>query len=132
MKQEVDELTEYDKFFFQVQADSNLDRGPFLHYKVVDLLKRTKRTIMFREIVSQMKDIVEKDTIRHHIQILEGLRIQKNRILSFIDESAMKRTLVWEESFWIFWKSVRCLNPTSTSVILCHMDENCFFAIRIR
>ena len=77
MKQEVDELTEYDKFFFQVQADPHLDRGPFLHYKVVDLLKRTKGTITFREIASQMKDIVDKDTIRRHMQSLEGFRMQK-------------------------------------------------------
>ena len=102
MKYEFDELTEHDKFIFQIKVDQNLDRGPFLHNKVVDFLKRTKRTILFREIVSQMTDIVEKDMIRHHIQSLEGLRMQKNRILFFIDESAMKRRLVWEESFWIF------------------------------
>ena len=44
----------------------------------------------------------------------------------------MKRRVVGGESFWIFWKSVRCFNPTSTIVILCHMDEKCFFAIRTR
>jgi len=26
----------------------------------------------------------------------------------------MKRRVVWGESFWIFWKSVRCFNSTST------------------
>ena len=132
MKQEFDELTEHDKFCFQVQADTNLDRGPFLHDEVVDLLKRTKGTITFREIASQMKDIVDKDTIRRHMQSLEGFRMWKNRILSFVDESAMKRGLVWGESFWTFWKSVRCLNLTSTIAILCHMDEKCFVAIRTR
>ena len=132
MKQEFDELTEHDKFCVQVQANTNLDRGPFLHDEVVDLLKRTKGTIMLREIASQMKDIVDKDTIRRHMQSLEGFRMWKNRILSFVDESAMKRGLVWGESFWTFWKSVRCLNLTSTIAILCHMDEKCFVAIRTR
>ena len=66
------------------------------------------------------------------MQSLEGFRMRKNRILPFVDESAMKRRVVWGESFWIFWKSVRCFNPTSTIVILCHMDEKWFFAIRTR
>ena len=77
MKQEFDELIEHDKFCFQVQADTNLDRGPIPHDEVVDLLKRTKGTITFREVVLQMKDIVDKYTIRRHMQSLEGFRMQK-------------------------------------------------------
>ena len=52
LKQDFDELTEHDKFYFQVQADKNLDRGPFLHSEICDLLKRTKGTITCREIAS--------------------------------------------------------------------------------
>ena len=37
-------------FFLQVQAGTNLDRGPFLHDKVVDLLKRISGTVTFRKI----------------------------------------------------------------------------------
>ena len=77
MKQEFVELTKHDKFYFQVQADINLDRGPFLHDEVVDLLKRTKGTITFRDIASQMRVVADKDTIRCHMQSSEGFRMRK-------------------------------------------------------
>ena len=53
-----------------MQVDTTLDRGPSLHDEIVDLLKRTKGTIIFCEIVSQMKDTLDKDTIRRHMQSL--------------------------------------------------------------
>ena len=70
--------------------------------------------------------------MRTHVQSLDGFKVRTNRILPFLDISAKDRRVVWGETFWQFWKSVRALKPDKNVVVLCHMDEKWFYAIRTR
>ena len=98
----------------------------------MDLLKKTNGRITWGEIASQMRDIVDKCTIRTHVQSLDGFRVRKNRILPYLDQSAKDRRVVWAQTFWMFWKCISALDPEKYVVVLCHMDEKWFYAIRTR
>ena len=76
--------------------------------------------------------IVSTSTIFRHLHLQEGFTMRKDRVLPHLDAAAKLCWVVWACQFWLFWKSVRAIPPSKVKVVLIHMDEKWFYAVRAR
>ena len=80
----------------------------------------------------QLGGIVSQNTIRKWLKSQKGFYLRKDRVLPSLDSAAKLRRLVWCHSFWLFWHSVKYIPIEKAIMILVHMDEKWFYAVRTR
>lgn len=80
----------------------------------------------------QLNNIVSPNTIRVWLKSQEGFKLRRNRILPALDAAAKLQRLQWTHSFWLFWLSATLIPVEKAIMVLCHMDEKWFYAVRTR
>lgn len=91
LRNEFNALNDDKKCTYEMLAEANLARAPFLHDKIMELLHKTNSTISYNEIASQMRDIVSIEAVRRHVIRLEGFKVRKTIILPYLDENIKRR-----------------------------------------
>ena len=132
LKDEFEHLPLEQKFIYEMKANAALARGPYLHDELISLIKKVNGMITFDECSNQLNDIVTKQTVRTYMRSLEGYRMRKTRLLPALDSMAKSRRVVWAQVFWMFWKCMCAINSAATILVLVHMDEKWYFAIKTR
>ena len=132
LKDEFKHLPLEEKFIYEMQSNAALARGPYLHDELISLVKKVNGMITFEECANQLNEIVTKQTVRTYMLSLEGYRMRKTRLLPALDLMAKLRRVVWAQTFWMFWKCMCAINSDATILVLVHMDEKWYFAIKTR
>ena len=132
LKAEYESLPDNDKYAHSIMAQCDLERAEFLWDELKDLLFKTKGKISYRCMSAQLGNIVSHNTVRLWIKRQGGFRIRKDRILPSLDPAAKARRIVFAHSFWLFWKSARLIPIEKAIMVLIHMDEKWFYAVRAR
>ena len=132
IRNEFDNLPEYDLDVLKLQAERDLERSVHLKDELEALLLKSKGKLSYQEMANQLGNLISASTIRSYLQTRPTFRIRKDRILPHLDKAAKIRRVIWAESFWLFWKSARCCNPKKVRFVLIHMDEKWFFAVKSR
>ena len=131
LKQQYNQLPQNEKQFYENEATINIQRSATLWDELKDLLLKTKGKISFTAMANHLR-IVSTSTIFRHLHLQEGFTMRKDRVLPHLDAAAKLRRVVWACQFWLFWKSVRAIPPSKVKVVLIHMDEKWFYAVRAR
>ena len=127
LKDEFDHLLLDQKFIYEMKANAALVRGPYLHDKLISLVKKVNGMITFNKCANQLNYIVTKQTVQTYMKSLEGYRMRKTRLLPALDLMAKSRRVVWAQVFWMFWKCMCAINFAATILVLVHMDEKVIF-----
>ena len=113
-------------------AQRDLVRSRSLWGELCDILLKSKGKVSYATLANHLSNIVDKTTIMRHLKDQEGFTTRKDRILPSLDKSAKVRPVKWAETFWMFWKCVKCCPPSRVKFVLVHMDEKWFYAIVTR
>ena len=88
--------------------------------------------ITFKQIADHLGNIVSTNTIRKFLKSKDGFHMRKDRILPHLDNQAKARRYEWAQTFWLFWTLARHIPTSKARLVLIHMDEKWFYAIRAR
>ena len=127
-----DELTDDQKTSYDVLAEQRLDRSRHLWEDLKDILIKTKGRISYREMESQLGNIVNHVSIMNFLKSQEGFTMRKDRIFPSLDLAAKERRVKWAQKWWTFWKCVTSIPTDKALVVNVHMDEKWFYAVRAR
>ena len=125
-------MNSHDKRYYELTALKKLERSRHLKDELTDMLKKTKEKIAYEEMTRQLGNIVSDEGIRKYLQSLKDFSIRKERILSHLSSTVKCRRAKWEETFWLFWKSVKAVQTTKNRLVLVHMDEKWFYVVRFQ
>ena len=127
-----EELSVEQKRSYEVLAQRQLDRSRYLWEDLKKVLLKTKGKISFRELENQLDNIVSHQTIMNFLNTQEGFTLKKDRIIPSLDLNAKERRVEWAETWWTFWKCVKCIPTDKAIVVNIHMDEKWFYAVKAR
>ena len=132
LKLEFEALDQETKHSLGVMAQRDLVRSRSLWGELCDILLKSKGKVSYAVLANHLSNIVDKTTIMRTLKDQEGFRTRKDRILPHLDKAAQLRRVKWAETFWMFWKCVKCCPPSKVIFVLVHMDEKWFYAIVTR
>ena len=129
-----DKLNEEQKKNLEMFADRDLEESRSLWDRLSYYMRdKTKGKIPYKCIAAHLDNKLSINTIRHHMLKQHGYLTRRDRVLPHLNKRTMAKHYMWCKNFWLFWKSVCCItNPRKTVVVLVHMDEKWFYAIRCR
>ena len=132
IKNGFDNLDNNELAAYEILAERDRSRAVHLWDELKDLLLKTKGKISYKTMRQQLGSIVSENTIRKWLKRQDGFRLRRDRILPSLDAAAKLRRLVWTHSFWLFWLSARLIPIEKAIMVVCHMDEKWFYAVRTR
>jgi len=132
LKDNYDKLDNETKHSLDVMAQRDLVRSRSLWGELCDILLKSKGKVSYEKLANHLSNIVDKTTIMRHLKDQEGFTTRKDRILPSLDKAAQERRVKWAETFWMFWKCVKCCPSSKVKFVLVHMDEKWFYAIVTR
>ena len=130
--QEYQSLSDNEKHAYELMAERDLERSTSLWDEIKDVLKKTKGRVTFKQIADHLGNIVSTNTIRKFLKSKDGFHMRKDRILPHLDTQAKTRRYEWAQTFWLFWTLARHIPSSRAKLVLIHMDEKWFYAIRTR
>ena len=129
---EFQSLSDDEKEAYRLMAERDLERSTCLWDEIKDVLKKTKGRITYKQIADHLGNIVSTNTIRKFLMSKDGFHMRKDRILPHLDNQAKARQYEWAQTFWLFWTLARHIPSRKAKLVLIHMDEKWFYAIRTR
>ena len=131
LQHEYDALTICEKNIFENKASINLQRSAHLWEELKDFLLMTKGKVSFITMSNHL-EIASYNAIRNFFIQQDRWDMRKDIILPHLDHAAKERRLQWTCDWWMFWKSVRTIPVQKAAIVLVHMDEKWFYAVRTR
>lgn len=131
LKSKFDLLPEDVRVAYEQRAQQNLLRGPYLHQELCDILLSTKGKLSYESMAMKLGDIVSQNTVRLHIQSLDGFCHRKSRLLPHLSEACRKKRVIHCETFWVFWESAKVVSA-QIRYIYAMKDEKWFFVVVTR
>ena len=134
IRDEWNDMSDNERLPFVQEANDHLRRAIHLQENIGDVLKRTRGSITWRQLETQLQGIntnapiISYQTIRRHIMSLEGSCYRKNRFQPSLSRAQKQKRFDWCKSFWFFWNAARNFEKR-TKVLLVHNDEKWFYAI---
>ena len=131
LKNEFESLDELEKKTYDNIANNFIQQGYSIHHNIIRALQKICGNMTYKAIANYLGGTVTENTVAKHLKSLNGFSVAKARILPQLTRQAMQKRLDFCESFFIFWKSAKCLKP-DVKIIVTHMDEKWVHAVVAR
>lgn len=132
LKRDYNNLTAEELEVLQMMADLDYERSKHLKDELDALMLKTNGKLPYSELANQLGNIVSTNTIRSFLKSRPTFRLRKDRTLPYLDIAAKQRRMKWTHDFWVFWQSAKSVRVKNHQIVLMHMDEKWFYAIRNR
>ena len=95
---------------------------------MIDMLLHTNGKFSYKIMEVNLGEVVSINAILRHVQILEGFKHSRIRLLPLLDSASKEKIVRCSETLWLFWKIAMSVAPR-VKFVFYHMDENRFYAV---